>query len=108
MPRRVAIGFTDDRVPADAFNDIGQLTGAAVRRVELLVAADRIEYQFTATDPTTWTTPWSAEVPMIQTDGKLFEYTCHEGNYGLVNTLRGARVADKKAAETRPQSESPR
>ena len=35
---------------------------------------------------------------MKATDGRLFEYTCHEGNYGIVNTLRGARRADHAAA----------
>jgi len=64
------------------------------------VSADRILYKFTVEDPTTWTRPWTAEVPMVKTNGKLFEYGCHEGNYGLVNTLRGARVNDKKTTET--------
>jgi hypothetical protein len=63
------------------------------------VSADRIHYEFTVEDPQTWARPWTAEIPMLQTDGPLFEYACHEGNYGVVNILRGARVADKEAAE---------
>jgi hypothetical protein len=63
------------------------------------VSADRIIYQFTAEDPNTWTRPWTAEIPMMQTDGPLYEYACHEGNYGMVNILKGARFADKLAAE---------
>ena len=35
---------------------------------------------------------------MVKTDGRLYEYTCHEGNYGMRNTLRGARAADRAAA----------
>ena len=63
------------------------------------VDADTILYEFTVEDPTTWERPWSAEMPMEQAEGPLYEYTCHEGNYGMVNTLRGARRADRLAAE---------
>ena len=63
------------------------------------VSADRILYQFTVDDPDTWTRPWSAEIPMIATKGPLFEYACHEGNYGMPDILRGARFAEKEAAQ---------
>ncbi|OFW07122.1 MAG: hypothetical protein A3I61_08425 [Acidobacteria bacterium RIFCSPLOWO2_02_FULL_68_18] len=63
------------------------------------VDADTIRYQFTIEDPSTWTRPWSAELPMRKATGPLFEHACHEGNYGLYNTLAGARLAEKKAAE---------
>ena len=53
-----------------------------------------IDYEFTVTDPTTYATPWSASIPMTALGGTLFEYACHEGNYGLLNILRGARAAD--------------
>jgi hypothetical protein len=63
------------------------------------VAEDVILYQFTIDDPATWARPWSAEVPMKKTIGPLFEHACHEGNYGLGNTLAGARAGEKRAAE---------
>ena len=63
------------------------------------VAEDTIRYQFTVDDPAMWARPWSAEMPMKKTIGPLFEHACHEGNYGLYNTLNGARVEEKKAAE---------
>jgi len=63
------------------------------------VAEDVIRYQFTIDDPATWARPWSAEVPMKKTIGPLFEHACHEGNYGLGNTLAGARAEEKRAAE---------
>ena len=63
------------------------------------VDAVTIRYQFTVQDEATWTKPWSAELLMRQTTGPLFEHACHEGNYGLYNTLAGARLAEKKAAE---------
>jgi hypothetical protein len=63
------------------------------------VAADQVQYTFTVEDPSTWTRPWTAEMPMVPTTGPLFEHACHEGNYGLYNTLVGARLEEKKAAE---------
>jgi feruloyl esterase len=62
------------------------------------VSADRILYQFTVDDSNTWTRPWSAEIPMTATKGPLYEYACHEGNYGMPDILRGARFAEKEAA----------
>jgi hypothetical protein len=64
------------------------------------VAEDTIRYQFTVDDPATWARPWSAEVPWKKTIGPLFEHACHEGNYGLANTLAGARKEEKRAAES--------
>ena len=85
-----------------------QGSGDALHVVERFtrVDADTILYEFTVDDPTTWTRPWSVELPMISDEGPLYEYTCHEGNYGMANTLKGARVADKRAAEnaTPPRS----
>jgi hypothetical protein len=63
------------------------------------VADDAIMYKFTVEDPATWTSPWSAELPMTKTIGPLFEHACHEGNYGLYNSLSGARAQEKRAAE---------
>jgi len=60
---------------------------------------DTVLYQFTVDDPTTWATAWSAEVPMTKIDGPIFEYACHEGNYGMPNNLSGARADEKKLAE---------
>lgn len=55
-------------------------------------------YQFTVEDPHTWAQPWSAEVPMTSIQGPLFEYACHEGNYGMPNNLSGARAEERAAA----------
>jgi hypothetical protein len=60
--------------------------------------ADTVLYQFTVDDPSTWAQPWSAEVPMTKIDGPIFEYACHEGNYGMANNLTGARAEEKKLA----------
>jgi hypothetical protein len=55
-------------------------------------------YEWTVYDPETFTKPWSARYPMFKTDETIFEYACHEGNYGLLGSLSGARVAEKAAA----------
>ena len=60
-----------------------------------LVGANNIRYEFTVDDPATWTRSWSGEVPLRRFDGPLYEYACHEGNYGLPNILLGARALDK-------------
>jgi hypothetical protein len=61
------------------------------------VDADTIDYKFTVEDHDTWTRPWSAEIPMMSTDGPLFEYACHEGNYDLANILGVARALEREA-----------
>ena len=60
---------------------------------------DTIDYQFTVTDPTMYTRPWTAAIPMSKFEGPIFEYACHEGNYGMGGILRGARMDEKLAAE---------
>lgn len=57
-------------------------------------AEDRLDYQFTVEDPKAFSVPLTALVPMFRADGEMFEYACHEGNYGLVNVLQGARVEE--------------
>lgn len=70
------------------------------------VDADTIHYRFTVDDPKTWVRPWTAEVPILKDEiqGPLFEHACHEGNYSITNMLRGAREAEKKAAEAKKRS----
>jgi hypothetical protein len=59
---------------------------------------ETIVYRFTIDDPTAFTKPWTAELTMVKTAGPLYEYDCHEGNYGMMNLLKGAR-ADERAAD---------
>lgn len=63
------------------------------------VADDAIQYRFTVQDESVWAMPWSGELPLAKTNGPIFEHACHEGNFGLYNTLVGARLEEKKAAE---------
>ncbi|MDE0479565.1 MAG: hypothetical protein OXI13_08065 [Gammaproteobacteria bacterium] len=62
-------------------------------------AYDTVEYEFTIDDPSTFTDRITAVVPMIKVAGQIYEYACHEGNYGMMNTLRGARVDEQRLAE---------
>jgi hypothetical protein len=59
------------------------------------VAYDTVNYEWTIEDPATWTDSISAIVPMTKVAGQIYEYACHEGNYGMVNILRGARVQEQ-------------
>ena len=69
------------------------------------VSEDVIEYRFTVDDPGTWDRPWTAVNLMQKTRGPLFEFACHEGNYGLYNTLVGARLEERLAAEAAAEAE---
>jgi hypothetical protein len=71
-------------------------SGANLHLVERFtrVDADTLEYRFTVDDPTTWTKPWTVAYPMVRTQGPVYEYACHEGNYGLADILSGARAEE--------------
>jgi hypothetical protein len=53
-----------------------------------------LDYEFTVTDPKIWTRAWSGSLPMTRSVGPMFEYACHEGNYGLTNMLAGSRAQE--------------
>ena len=67
------------------------------------IGPDTLDWEFTVTDPQTWTRPWTGSLPMTRTDDPMFEYSCHEGNYGLYNILTGSRATEQAAAETTTQ-----
>lgn len=58
-----------------------------------------IEYEWTLEDPSTFTDKIVATMPMTKVGGTLYEYACHEGNYGMLNILRGERAQERRAAE---------
>ncbi|HUK35039.1 MAG TPA: hypothetical protein VLV86_14065 [Vicinamibacterales bacterium] len=83
--------------PATARQDIFTSRDLRVTERFTRVDADTIVYRFTVDDPTTFVQPWSGEMLMRKMDGPLFEYACHEGNYGLANILSAARVEERRA-----------
>ena len=60
------------------------------------VDSETLLYEFTAEDPTTWMDAWSVEIPMRKSDNPMYEYACHEGNYGMEGTLSGARALERE------------
>jgi hypothetical protein len=63
-----------------------------------VVEPNVLDYEFTIVDPTTFVKPWTASIPYIRTTDQLFEYACHEGNYGMEGILQGARAEEAKSA----------
>ena len=63
------------------------------------VAPNAIDYQFTVDNPSFYSRPWTAVLPMRKTDGLIYEYACHEGNYALANVLGGHRAEERREAE---------
>jgi len=82
--------------PATARQDI--FSSDRLRVVERFtrVDPDTIRYRFTVDDPGTWVRPWSGEMIMRRWDGPIYEYACHEGNYGLGFILSAARAAERR------------
>jgi hypothetical protein len=68
-----------------------------------LTDANTLSYEFTVNDPSTWTRSWTGQVPWQRDEGPIFEYACHEGNYGMVHLLKGARVLEAEEAEAKKQ-----
>ena len=58
--------------------------------------ANTLLYEFTISDPFMYTKPWTAQIPSVRTEGPIFEYACHEGNYGMTGILSSARAEEKK------------
>jgi hypothetical protein len=77
----------------------------AMRVVERFTRVDgnTINYSVTITDPKVYTRPWTVALPLNRDDSyQMFEYSCHEGNYALPNTLSFGRVRDRAAGQSRP------
>jgi hypothetical protein len=91
------------------YNDKVAWRGASeqLRVTERFSLADdtTIDYQFTVEDKATWDQPWKGQIAIKKADGELWEYACHEGNYGVRNILSAARAEEAKAAAS-PAAES--
>jgi hypothetical protein len=60
---------------------------------------DSVDYEFTIDDPGTFTDKVTAIIPLTKVAGQLYEYACHEGNYGMKNLLRGKRFEDSQSSD---------
>jgi hypothetical protein len=85
------------------FIDRAQFRGAGtnMRLVERFTRTgpETLTYEFTVNDPTTFAKPWTARVPMMSSAGPIYEWQCHEHNYGLANILSAARAEERAASE---------
>jgi hypothetical protein len=80
--------------------------GAKVIERFTRISKTQIKYEFTVDDPAVFTQVWKGELPMTVTTDRMYEYACHEGNYGLANMLSGARYEDaQKASKTASAAE---
>jgi hypothetical protein len=102
-------GYWDDNtlvVETTNFNGItqsypGMGTSENKKLIERFTRVDpyTVNYEWTIEDPSTFSDRVTAIIPMTKVAGQLYEYACHEGNYGMLNILRGARVEERLAAE---------
>ena len=99
--------WESDTLVIDTTNFTGKTSfrgsGPGLRLVERLtrVDDDTLLYEYTVDDPATFDRPWSVAMPMKQSADPVFEYACHEGNYGMEGILAGARADEREAAEAR-------
>jgi hypothetical protein len=109
VPKNVRLLMGDPRghwegntlvVETTNFSDKTSFRGASenLRIIERFTRTDAntLVYQFTIDDPATWAKPWTGEIPMKKVSAPLYEYACHEGNYGIAGVLAGARAEEKK------------
>ena len=78
-------------------------TGENLSLVERFTRTDPdvLLYEFTVTDPTIWVSPWTVELPMKRNPDLIYEFACHEGNYGLYNIMAGSRTEELASAESK-------
>jgi hypothetical protein len=93
--------FTD-KTPSFAPSVVTSIgTGVTLNLTERFRRADAetLVYEFTAEDPATFTRPFTVSIPMHRSDEPVYEYACHEGNYGLMSIVRGARALEAEGAK---------
>ena len=91
---------TQNYSPETGFTSGASVASENLRVVERLSRADEgtLRYEVSFHDETTWTSPWTALIFMQQTDERIFEYACHEGNYAMEGMLARARAQETVAA----------
>jgi hypothetical protein len=87
----------------DRTNYLG--SGEGMRLIERFTRTDQsgLRYEYTVEDPVSFEAPWTVSLPMTKTDGPMFEFACHEGNYGLTNILSAARAEERRDAANSPR-----
>ena len=86
--------LSHQRMAAFPISDKGQVTERFTR-----VSDDVIDYQFEVNDPVFYTQVWTGQIPLRRSKEHVFEYACHEGNYGMFGILAGARQLERDGRE---------
>ena len=84
----------NDKTPAANFQ--GSTENLKMTERFTLVNPSTIKYEYTVEDPHTWTRPWSAEAYIPRVPPGIFEFACHESNYGVMNVVKGAQTREKE------------
>jgi hypothetical protein len=88
----------NDRAPAQNFQ--GATDALQVVERFTRVGPNTLKYEYTMTDPKAWTAPWRVETEMPRVDPSvIFEFACHESNYGVINVVRGTQLREREAAK---------
>ena len=88
----LVVETTNFNDPSPATNFLGATDALQLVERFTIVDANTLRYEYTVTDPKTWTQPWSVEAPLPRIDPPLYEFACHEQNYGLINLVMGAQI----------------
>ena len=88
----LVVETTNFNDPAPSTNFQGSTDSLKIVERFSVLDANTLRYEYTVTDPKTWTQPWSAEAPLPRIDPPLYEFACHEQNYGLINLVMGAQI----------------
>ena len=84
----------NDKTPATNFQ--GSTEDLKMTERFTLVNPTTIKYEYTLEDPRTWTRPWSVETFIPRVPPGIFEFACHESNYGVMNVVKGAQIREKE------------
>ena len=84
----------NDKTPATNFQ--GSTEDLKMTERFTLVNPTTVKYEYTLEDPRTWTRPWSVEAYVPRVPSGIFEFACHESNYGVMNVVKGAQVREKE------------
>ncbi len=87
----------NDKAPATNYQ--GSTSSLTLVERFTLIGPKSLRYEYTVSDPETWTRPWSAESVVPRIEPPLYEFACHEQNYGVINVVRGAQVRESQSAK---------
>jgi hypothetical protein len=101
------LGFRKEGTGTLSLRGLGYSPDENLRLTERFrrIDADTLLYEYTVDDPTVWTRPWTVSLTMSKSNEEMYEYACHEGNYGLSGILSAARAMEKAGADPAKKSE---